>query len=132
MITLEQAVTALLVLGWFFALQWTANYLFDYPTCSTEGCMSRPSSLDDNHGRCAHHAAANRWERTNAETKSAGCPCGKPATHVRRYGGTVGGTPCEVWSCWEHRNVNQWSRPADGPWVPAADVTPEVERWRVG
>jgi hypothetical protein len=73
----------------------------------------------------------DRWLKINAETKAAGCRCGKPATHVRRFGGTVGGVASEVWSCEEHQNVNGWSRSGDS-WVPSSDFGPEHRQWEVG
>ena len=76
-------------------------------------------------------AARRRWLIINANAKDAGCKCGRPGTHVRRYGGTLGGVPSEVWTCEEHQSVNGWSKVGDGPWVPTCDVTPEVEAWRV-
>ncbi len=88
--------------------------------------------------RCEHilmgtAAVEERWRRINAAAKAEGCKCGKPATTVRRYGGTTGSVPSEVWSCEEHRNVNEWSGSgSDGPWTPRGDVTPEIEAWRVG
>ena len=86
-----------------------------------------PESLEERDAREWAEASA-RWRLLNAEARAAGCKCGRPATNVRRYGGTVGGVPFEVWSCEEHQNVNSWSKSHQGyAWVPMGDVTPETE-----
>lgn len=71
-------------------------------------------------------AARDRWLRSNAERKAAGCRCGQPATYVRRFGGTVGGVPAEYWYCADHTNVNSWTSSDGGrTYTPGPDITPE-------
>jgi hypothetical protein len=76
-------------------------------------------------------AARARWLAINAAAKAAGCKCGAPNTHVRRYGGTLGGVPSEVWTCEKHQNVGSWTKVGDGPWIPGDPITPDQEEWRV-
>lgn len=81
----------------------------------------------------AERRAAASWRIRNAAAYAAGCKCGAPATQVRRYGGTVGGVPFEVWSCLEHRDVFRWTR-SGGVWRPSGDLDAGAgaEAWRVG
>ena len=80
--------------------------------------------------RDEYEAAADRGRAHNAAAKAAGCKCGRPATKVRRVFGTVGGVPCEIWSCDEHVNVNGWTRSGeDGAYVPGGDYTEADLRW---
>lgn len=70
------------------------------------------------HSRLDELEAAERWRKSNEEARLAGCRCGKPATKVQRFGGTVGGVPHEAWTCEEHEGVQSWSQRNGGPWEP--------------
>jgi hypothetical protein len=75
-------------------------------------------------------AASRRWRRINEELRAAGCPCGRPATHVRRsVAGYAGSVPPEIWSCEEHINVNGWLHYTDGTMEPAGEFTVADIRW---
>jgi hypothetical protein len=67
--------------------------------------------------------AAARWTAHNEAARAKPCDCGKPATHVRRHYGTVGGVPYEQWGCEDHFDADgrsggsfYWDRasPCDG------------------
>ena len=75
-------------------------------------------------------AAERRWRRINEAKRAEGCPCGKPATHVRLCAGAVGSVPPEIWSCDEHVNVNGWAYSTRDPQRrPCAEFTTEALRW---
>jgi hypothetical protein len=74
-------------------------------------------------------AAKERWQRSNAESRAAGCRCGRPSEVVRQYG------PCQVWTCAEHADVLSWHKDGDGPWVPVevgSEFRASTEAWRTG
>jgi hypothetical protein len=50
--------------------------------------------------------AEMRWRQRNAEMRAAGCPCGRPATHVQVIGGNLGSVPVEFWHCDEHAGMD--------------------------
>jgi hypothetical protein len=76
--------------------------------------------------------AEARWENSNAAAKARGCPCGQPATFVRRLNGNVGSVPVEVWSCREHINVNGWVKQAgEEHYSPSADFDDRIQEWQV-
>lgn len=85
--------------------------------------------------RLREWSAARRWRRSNAFAQAAGCKCGAPATHVQRYGTTVGSVPFERWTCEAHQDVNRWSRRGDtGFWDPVFPTPEEkaaLDVWRV-
>ena len=71
--------------------------------------------------------AEERWTKSNAERLAAGCLCGKPSTHVKRYHDVVGSVPYEVWSCEEHWHVLSWERgPGDKHYRPSHAVLTKV------
>lgn len=51
----------------------------------------------------------DRWRQHNVEARAAGCPCGRPAEAVTRYGGNTGSVPVEFWTCAEHKGAEGWS-----------------------
>ena len=61
-------------------------------------------------------AAEHRWTAHNAAARTAGCPCGQPATEVRYDHRNLGSVPVETWTCVEHVGAEMWSgnRPAWG------------------
>ncbi len=56
-----------------------------------------------------------RWREHNTSARNAGCPCGQPATEVRRDPWVMGSVPCETWTCADHADVGAWTFPPDAP-----------------
>lgn len=80
--------------------------------------------------------AEARWRKTNEakrrEAREQGCPCGAPATHVRRVPGAVGSVAPEFWTCAEHVNVNTWISAVGGGMRPDPSLafdSPSMRQW---